>query len=307
MAHAEASPAAAPFELSPARSIAGTASAILLAVLFLVAGIWKLTDPLSAAARMVQALLPPGLGLATAVGFGVAETVSGVFLLVPRFRRWGALLCIAMLVAFMLYMGVNYNALQGEECNCFPWIKRAVGPAFFIGDAVMLLFAWAAYAWSRPSEGLRNALVIAGAITVFAAVLLGATLARQSGIKAPDQITLANGESQPLAYGRVFLYFFDPNCSHCDQAARAMAKYAWRSDVKLVGIATGEQRWGPAFLKDTGLKAALSNEDKPLRAIFAYTDAPYGVALENGRQVQAFPFFDREEPQAGLKKLGFID
>ena len=51
----------------------------------------------------------------------------------PRYRRWGAWLIALMLVAFMGYIGLRYQALVGRDCSCFPWLKRAVTPALFRG------------------------------------------------------------------------------------------------------------------------------------------------------------------------------
>ena len=119
--------------------MASVASAVLLAALFLIAGVWKITEPFDAASRMVQAKIPADLGLTAAIGFGIAETFSAVLLLIPRFRRWGAWLTGLLLVAFMLYIGYYYNVLRGAECSCFPWLKRAVGPGFFVFDGAMLV------------------------------------------------------------------------------------------------------------------------------------------------------------------------
>jgi uncharacterized membrane protein YphA (DoxX/SURF4 family)/thiol-disulfide isomerase/thioredoxin len=295
----------AELELPIWKSRLGTLSAILLAVLFLVAGIWKITDPLAAAQRMTQALIPAALSLPTAIGAGVVETFAAVLLLIPSLRRWGAWLCGLMLLAFMVYMGWNYTALQGEECNCFPWIKRAVGPGFFIGDAVMLAFAWFAGAWARPSYGLRTAAVTFGAITVFSAATFGIISVRESGISAPASVSV-DGKPFPLNEGRVFLYFFDPECAHCDRAARDLAKLGWK-DVKIVAVVTAQPQFGQVFVAETGLKAVLTTDSEALRRVFTFTDPPYGVALEGGRQLRAFPFFDAAEPRAGLKELGFIE
>ena len=89
--------------------------------------------------------------MAGALIVGVAETIAGVLLLVPRLRRWGAMLSGALLIIFVVYFGINYNALRGQDCSCFPWLKRAVGPGFFIGDGAMLaLAAWRARGRSGP-------------------------------------------------------------------------------------------------------------------------------------------------------------
>ena len=116
--------------------------------------------------------------------------VGAVLILVPRFRRWGALLLGFLLVVFMVYIGANYSALVGKDCTCFPLVKRAVGPAFFFEDGAMLLMAVVAGMWARSSENLRAALVILGAVVVFAGVSFGVNSARESGLKAPASITV---------------------------------------------------------------------------------------------------------------------
>src|SRR6185503_17911017 len=120
--------AAGAVDLPAWKSVIAVVSAVILGFLFIVAGVWKITDPFGAATRMNQALLPAALSLPAALAFGVAETFAGVLLFVPRFRRWGSWLTGLLLVAFLGYFAVNYTALQGQECSCFPWLKRAVGP-----------------------------------------------------------------------------------------------------------------------------------------------------------------------------------
>lgn len=284
---------------------AGTVCAFLLAALFLVAGIWKLSDPISTQARMVQALVPPALALLTALAAGIVETWAGVMLVVPRWRKWGAWLCGLMLVVFMVYFAVFYNRLAGADCSCFPWLKRVVGPGFFISDALMLALAVAAAVWSSKSECWKQALLALGAIVVSAGVLYGVSLTQQKGVRAPDEILV---DSKPLSLqsGRVFIYFFDPECMHCFSAAKRMGELKWK-DVRVVAVPTVNPHWALGFLRDTGLRAGVSFDQKKLREAFKFTDPPYGVAIERGHQVMAFTFFDEKEPVDGLKGLGWVD
>jgi len=279
--------------------------AVGLAVTFLVSGIWKLTDPQSAAVRMTQALVPKVLSMPTAIGFGMAEVFTGVLLLVPRFRRWGAWLAGLMLVAFMVYIGIFYNTLRGEDCNCFPWIRRVVGPVFFITDFLMLLMAAAAGWWARPSRGWRPALAVLGAVCVFAAVSYGLSArAPQEGIVAPETV-MVSGKPFALHEGKVFLFFFNPECLHCAHAAKELAKLDW-GETRVVVVSTQLNQFAPDFLEETGLKAdGIADEAETLRAVFRFVDVPYGVALENG--VQRAAFADLESPQAveRLRQLGF--
>jgi uncharacterized membrane protein YphA (DoxX/SURF4 family) len=296
------------------KSVLSWVGAILLALVFLVSGPWKVTDAPGAAVRMHEMRVPQGLSLATAIGFGIAETFTAILLLVPRFRRWGAWLGGAMLAAFMIFIGINYNALHGADCSCFPPInlfgihldfKRAVGPGFFIGDGIMLLLAVIAGIWARPARSLRAALMVLGAVTLFAAGLYGATVLRQTGTKAPDTVTV-DGKPYSLQEGKIFIFYFDPECLHCLDAAKRMAKLNW-GDTRIVAVPINVPRFAQGFLEDTHLKAVVSNDLPQLKKIFPFLSTPAGVALVNGREKMALTQFDEPEPAATLKKIGFIE
>jgi uncharacterized membrane protein YphA (DoxX/SURF4 family) len=281
------------------------AGAILLALVFLVSGLWKLADARGAAVRMAQARVPQALSLAAAIGFGIAETFAAVLLLVPRLRRWGAWLGGALLVAFMIFIGIEYNALRGAECSCFPWLKRAVGPNFFIGDGIMLLLAVMAGTWARPARSMRTAALILGAVTLFAAVSYGVAAMRQTGTKAPDTL-IVDGKPYAIDEGKVLIFYFDPECLHCLDAAKRMSKLNW-GDTRIVAVPINVPQFAQGFLDDTHLKAVLSNDLPQLKKIFPFVSAPAGVALVNGREKMALTQFDDPEPANTLKKIGFIN
>jgi uncharacterized membrane protein YphA (DoxX/SURF4 family) len=278
--------------------------AILLALLFLVSGLWKLTDATGAAVRMAQARVPQSLSLAAAIGFGIAETFTAVLLLVPRFRRWGAWLGGALLIAFMIFIAINYNALRGAECSCFPWVKRAVGPGFFIGDGIMLLLAVLAGKWASRARSMRTAMLILGVVTLFAAGSYGVAAMRQTGTKAPDAVTV-NGQPYSLQDGKILIFYFDPECLHCLDAAKRMSKLNW-GDTRIVAVPINVPQFAQGFLEDTHLKAVVSNDLRQLKKIFPFVSAPAGVALVNGREKMALTQFEEPEPVGTLKKIGFI-
>jgi uncharacterized membrane protein YphA (DoxX/SURF4 family) len=293
------------FELPGWKSWLGGTAAVLIAVLFLAAGIWKVTDAPGAAVRLAQMKVPQNLSLAAALLLGIAETFSAVLILVPRFRRWGSWLTAFLLLVFMIYVGGNYAALHGAECQCFPWLKRAVGPGFFVGDGVMLLLAVLAGIWSKRSENLRGATLVLGAVVVFALVSYGVAATHNTGVKAPDSV-MVDGKPYSLQHGRVFIYFFNPECMHCVDAGRRMAKLNW-GDTQIVGVATEQPQFGHYFMQTTGLKGVVSTDLDLLKKTFPFGDPPAGVALENGREVAAVTQFEGEEPAATLKKLGFAN
>ena len=279
--------------------------AILLALVFLVSGLWKLLDAHGAAVRLAQARVPQSLSLAAAIGFGIAETFTAVLLLVPRFRRWGAWLGGALLIAFMIFIGINYKALRGAECSCFPWVKRAVGPNFFIGDGIMLLLAVVAGVWARRAQSMRTAATILGAIALFAAGSYGVAAMRQTGTKAPDAVTV-NGQPYSLQEGKILIFYFDPECLHCLDAAKRMSKLNW-GDTRIVAVPINVPQFAQGFLDDTHLKAAISNDLPQLKKIFPFVSAPAGVALMDGREKMALTQFEEPEPVDTLKKIGFIN
>lgn len=302
---AQPQPGLASLDLPGWKTAVSWVAGIVLAIVFLVSGLYKITDPQGWAVRLTQLQFPEHLSLAAALGVGMAETLGGVLVLVPRFRRWGAILTGLLLVAFMIYMAVNYTALKGADCSCFPIVKRVVGPLFFVGDAALLLIAACAGIWSKPSTGLRSAVIVLGAVAVFAGVSYGVDAARQSGAKAPDTITV-DGKPYSLQQGKILLFFFDPECVHCLDAGKRMSHYNW-GDTRVVAIPIQQPRFAAAYLEDTKLHAGISNDLAQLKAIFPYVAVPAGVALENGREKMPLTKFEGDgEPEATLRKLGFV-
>lgn len=283
----------------------GSTAAILLALLFFVSGCWKLTDPFQWAHALTEFRIPSAWSLPFTLATGIGEAFAAVLILVPRFRRWGSLLIGLLLVIFMVYIGANYSTLAGKDCSCFPLVKRTIGPGFFIGDVVMLLMAAIAGWWTRQSENLRAALVVLGVVVVFAGVSFGVNATRLSGLKAPATITV-DGKPFSLDQGDIFLFFYDPECLHCDAAAKRMSKLNWKN-TKVVAIPTHDPQFASAFLHDTGLTAITSYDVDLLRSTFKFVDPPYGVALQRGRQKAAIGSWEDSEPAATLRPIGFVE
>ena len=296
--------ALAPLELPGWKTALSWVAAIILGIVFLVSGFYKVTDAQGWAIRLTQLKFPESLSLAAALAVGIAETVGGLLVLVPRFRRWGASITGLLLVAFMIYMALNYTALKGADCSCFPIVKRVVGPMFFIGDAALLVLTPLAAIWAKPASGLRSAFVILGAVAVFAGVSYGVNEFRLTGTKAPDTITV-DGKPYSLQHGKIMLFFFDPSCIHCLNAAKAMSQFDW-GDTRVVAIPVQQPQFAKGFLEDSKLKAVVSNDLEQLKALFPFVSAPAGVALENGREKAPLTKFEGNEPQATLRQLGFV-
>lgn len=266
------------------------AAAVVMAIVFLASGGYKMLMPLDAAERLTQVLIPGNLAVAAAVALAVTEVFAAIMLLLPRYRRFGAMLMLMMLAAFCVYVGVNFERLQGEDCGCFPWVKRAVGPVFFISNFVMMALAGVAGWWaSRTSQWwfpqpVQTSLGVLALLTVLSVSSAAVASSRESGLEAPPSIRLDSGVVS-LADAPTFLYLYDPECAHCLQSAKMMAQWNWGS-TRVIAVPTVNPDWGQFLLDDSGFKAELAKnpEDvKALRSVFEFANPPYGVALKRGR------------------------
>ena len=279
-------------------------AAVCTALLFLTSGIWKITDLPRWAVMLHQFKVPENLTLASAFLLGVTETVAGVLVLVPRFRRWGAWLATLLLLVFMIYVGIFYSDLAGKDCSCFPLVKRAVNPMFFVEDGAMVGLSVLAALWARRPESLKIAGIIVGVVVVFAAVSLGVAEGPHKGVLAPATITV-EGKPFSLEEGKIYIFFFDPMCLHCLEAAKKMSQMNW-GDTKLVVVPVSTPQFAHDFLHDAKLTAGVSNDLKLLKETFPFVSAPAGVAIEDGREKVKTPQFGNIEPEATLRKIHFI-
>ncbi|MGA8026664.1 MAG: MauE/DoxX family redox-associated membrane protein [Bryobacteraceae bacterium] len=286
--------------------VLATTAAVLLGLIFLVSGGWKVLSPFKTGELLEQAQVPAGLGVLGAVALGTVELLAACLLFMPRFRRWGGLLGSGLLIFFIGWIAYYYHVLVGHECSCFPLIKRTIGPGFFIGDGVMLLLALAAFHWSPRVPSLRVPAVAFLALVVFAGVSFGVNAAERHNAQVPTPVVV-DGKPQDLTQGKVFLFFYDPSCMHCDAASKFMSKLNW-GDTKIVAIPTVNPQWAGEFLHDTHLKASTSLELAKLKNAFPFVDPPFGVALEDGRVKKTFgqAQFYPPLPEPDLKKLGLV-
>ncbi len=286
------------------KTVISWTGAIVVAALFLASGLWKATDPTGWAVKLAQAKFPQVLSVPGAIVLGIVETTAGVLVLVPRFRRWGAWLASGLLIAFMLYIGFFYNELRGQDCSCFPWLKRSVGPMFFVGDGLMLVAAVAAGWGARRVERKLGALLIFGAVAVFGLVSYGVAAAKDSGMKAPDFIAV-DGKPYSLETGKVFIYLFDPECMHCLEAGRKLATFNW-GDTRVIGVPSRMPQFAANFMQMTNMKKPVSSDWALLNKTFSVKGTPGGLAIENGHEKAQLTQFEGDEPRATLSKLGFI-
>ena len=278
-----------------------------MAILWLGAGIYKLSDIAGFQIKLSQLLVPTSLTLLGTMAVATAEVLAGILLLRPAWRRLGGWLSTLLLLVFMAYMAINYTALKGEDCTCFPWLERAVGPAFFWSDGAMVAIALLA-AWAAPTIGkVRRAGKAALGVGLLGMSALGyQTFGPQPGADVPETITVA-GQEYNLREGKIFVYFFNPSCLHCLDAGLLLSEHKWNGDF--IGVPTEEENFAGAFLKDAGLEeiAELSLDLDLLKESFPFDLPPYAAVVDNGKVLERIGIF--EEPALGetLKQHGLVE
>ena len=316
-----ASPLAGTVEMPGWKTITNHAAALFIGIVFIMTGVYKAIDPYKFANLAKNLLVPYNLTLPLALLLAVAETTAGALTVVPRFRRWGAILAGALLLVFMAYVGWNYRALIGRDCSCFPVLtlpfgisidmRRSVGPGFFYGDLGFMAAAAIAGIWAKRSQGLRTAAVILGAVAVFTGVSFGSAYSKLTGLKAPDSI-MVDGSPMSLQQGRVFLFFYDPECGTCFAVGKSMAPLKFKNDVTVVGVPTRVPQFAASYMKDSGFQAKTSSDSAKLRDIFKFDNPPYAALIERGRQTGVImpTQFNEEDPSKHielLKQMGVVE
>lgn len=133
---------------------------------FILTGALKLYAPSQESIQVVTAHVKAAYALPFVVFLGSLEVFAGILLLFPGWRRAGAVLTGALLVAFIVYMGMHYSELKGSNCGCLPGVHEALGPGFFVRDGAMLLaagivLAFGGYAGSRRRSLLPPLIILA--------------------------------------------------------------------------------------------------------------------------------------------------
>jgi uncharacterized membrane protein YphA (DoxX/SURF4 family) len=289
-------------------------AAILMAIVYFASGGYKMLMPLDAAERLTQVLIPGNLSVALAVVLAITEVFTAIMLLIPRFRRFGAMISLAMLAAFCIYITMHFEQLRGADCGCFPLIKRAVGPVFYISNGVMIVLSFIAGWWSSRATSwflpspLRTSVAVFALLTAVTLGSVGLASARESGLEAPPTV-LVGEQRVTLADEPTFIYMYDPECSHCLQSAKMMAGWDW-GKTRLIAVPTVNPQWGQFLLDESGFKARLATDPedlKSLREIFQFANPPYGVALRRGRARVTVRYAEFEpELENKLRSEGFL-
>src|SRR5262249_23794370 len=123
-------------------SLALLLARVPLVVVFLLAGLGKLADPIGSLEAMTAFGVPAKLVRPAALLLPFLEIAAAIMLLFAGGVRWGALGALALLVLFIA--GISYNLALGRRpnCHCFGQIHSApIGPGTLVRNFVLLAVA----------------------------------------------------------------------------------------------------------------------------------------------------------------------
>src|SRR5690349_3748040 len=95
---------------------ASLVAAVLLGIVLLVSGGWKVLSPLRTGELLEQAKVAAGWGPIGAASLGTLELLAAFLLFIPRYRKLGGFLGSALLLFFIGWVGYYYPSLAGQEC-----------------------------------------------------------------------------------------------------------------------------------------------------------------------------------------------
>ncbi len=113
-----------------------------LVVVFSLAGLGKLADPIGSREAMTAFGVPAGLVKPAALFLPFLEIAVAIALLSAGGVRWGAVGALALLVLFIIAVGYNLALGRRPKCHCFGQIHSApIGPGTLVRNIVLALVA----------------------------------------------------------------------------------------------------------------------------------------------------------------------
>lgn len=225
----------------------GRVAAIILGVIFLLAGTLKVADPWSFLGSLPAYGIPTALRLPITLGMPTIEVVLGVMLLAGWRTRLASLFSAVVLASFAGVIAYGYAAGTLQECGCFgPMLKRTP-PQALAQDAAFIAMAVLGMLWAPATKlemtGFRVGTL--ATVAVFSVAMIGGTLwsdtqSLDERLAAAEPVVgsnLPSLESLDLRNRDVFLYLFHPDCSHCVRNGPALARIARDPELpEVIGI-----------------------------------------------------------------------
>lgn len=296
---------------------------LLLAVVFMTAGVGKLLDLEGSRRAMRDFRVPEGVAGIAGTILPIVEILAAVALIFTPTARWGAALALVLLLTFIT--GIGFALARGEEpdCHCFGQIHSApAGQSALIRNSLLAACAAVVVAYgSGPAVdawvGARSAAVLvaiilgiwAVAATAYAITLraqvrkVGRDLdvARQAaasglpglpvGVDAP-RFALKDLEADTVTLDSLLdrgkpllLMFMTPWCGPCSSLAPRVQEWqqALGDQLTIAVVSSGKPEQNESFL-ELGLEDVLLQDNFELADQYRVTGTPSAMLIgQNGK------------------------
>ncbi|MGQ9895994.1 MAG: MauE/DoxX family redox-associated membrane protein [Acidobacteriota bacterium] len=277
----------------PWRFYVGWGLAVLLGLVWLVAGVIKALEPFEFVRQVAGFQLIPGKAAQTTIAWAllVTECTLGAALILGYRLRWALVAAGCLTLIFMGALGwVIVAGIPVEDCGCFgSQIKRSPKEAL-LEDSLMLM-ATVVSGWlvwpSRPGNSILKPHRWRGL-----GVLLGALF----GLLTPlafgfplgggdwSQIKVS-GTTVNVAAGERLVALLDTECSHCQESVPKLNAYVNVKDFpQFVALCSNEEWRRKFFIQRFEAKFELGEISKDdFKRLLADGDTPRIVLLRQGR------------------------
>lgn len=200
---------------------------LALGVMFLVAGVGKVFDPLSFISALGSYGVPEALRAPIAMVLPALEVLVGGMLVAGWATRAAAAAAAGLMVLFIAAIGYGVWLGTLEECGCFgPFIQRSPRDAALI-DLAMLAVAAALWRYgpsTRTAFGGWRGATLAG--VGLASIAIASVLVVSGPTGVPVMVGGAlDMRSVDLRQGEHLLYLFHYECPHCAEMSPRVASY----------------------------------------------------------------------------------
>jgi peroxiredoxin len=295
---------------------------LCLAVVFAVAGVAKFLDRPGSRDALVDFGVPDGLAGTLSVVLPVAEIVTAVAMGFASSARWGAILGLVLLAAFV--GGLTRALRKGEtpDCHCFgqvhsepaSWVTVARNVALAVPAGLVAvggpgpsLVAWvdghsAEALWLIATSTLAALATASSAVLWRANRRLRSTQAPSAprpvrvGARAP-RFTLPSFAGQPVKLQDLLtdrpsvLTFVAPACGPCRALLPAIARWqdSLADRLTFPVVSAGDADAAGAIARDHGLAEVLSDVDSAVSRAYGVPGTPCAVLVAPDGSVKSAP------------------
>jgi peroxiredoxin len=276
---------------------------VLLAAVFLVAGVAKLADRAGVRRMVVEFGSPASLAAPLAWGLACCELGVAVALLFGRSARASGLAALVLLIGFAAAVAISVSRGRRPECHCFGRFRVSeVGWSTIVRNA--LLATGAAFI---AADGRFEAAFVALAVTSAGAwITLAVRGSRELRPGAPaPALSLPDLDGRTRTLGSLLagesallLVFSDPDCGACQELMPQLAGWQPESLDPALTVAVVSATSDADLLRTMphpGVGAVLLDEHRAVAAAYGVTATPSAILVDAERRIAAVPAVGGDE------------